>query len=86
LVFIDADKLRYKDYYSLLLQHKMVRSGGLILADNVLWRGLVFDMSEEGQASGKEDKEDKRARAMVDFLDIVKNDDRVEMVLTCCCF
>ena len=41
LAFIDADKGRYEQYYELLLE--LVRSGGLILVDNVLWGGRVAD-------------------------------------------
>ena len=40
LVFIDADKRLYSDYYDLVFPK--VRPGGLILADNTLWDGKVF--------------------------------------------
>ncbi|MCX6628872.1 MAG: class I SAM-dependent methyltransferase [Candidatus Solibacter sp.] len=42
--FIDADKLNYEDYYERALV--LVRSGGLIVIDNVLWRGAVIDASQ----------------------------------------
>jgi predicted O-methyltransferase YrrM len=41
MVFIDADKHHYSDYYDLVFP--LVRSGGLILADNTLWDGKVLD-------------------------------------------
>lgn len=41
LVYIDADKRRYADYYRLVLS--LVRPGGLIVADNTLWGGHVVD-------------------------------------------
>ncbi|MFO0616742.1 MAG: class I SAM-dependent methyltransferase [Polyangiaceae bacterium] len=41
LVFIDADKARYPDYYEAVLPHVPV--GGLIVADNTLWSGAVLD-------------------------------------------
>src|SRR6476620_1817351 len=40
LVFIDADKPNYSNYYNLVFDH--VRSGGFIIADNVLWSGKVL--------------------------------------------
>ena len=44
-VFIDADKEHYEDYYELSLQ--LVRTGGLVLLDNVLWSGRVIDESNQ---------------------------------------
>lgn len=41
LVFIDADKKNYSNYYDLVFDH--VKSGGFIIADNVLWSGKVLD-------------------------------------------
>lgn len=41
MVFIDADKLSYDDYYERAL--RLVRPGGLVLVDNVLWQGRVAD-------------------------------------------
>jgi predicted O-methyltransferase YrrM len=45
LAFIDADKSNYETYYEQCLQ--LVRPGGLILMDNVLWYGRVIDLAEQ---------------------------------------
>jgi len=68
LVFIDADKENYSRYYDLVFDK--VRSGGLILADNVLWSGKVADESP-----------DEETKALVSFSDKIQSDDRVENVL-----
>lgn len=44
MVFIDADKMEYPTYLELIAPH--IRSGGLLLADNVLWYGKVIDEKE----------------------------------------
>ncbi len=69
LVFIDADKKNYKVYYDLVVDR--VSSGGLILADNVLWSGKVLD----------EQQMDKDTKAMKDFNDYVAQDHRVEKLI-----
>jgi predicted O-methyltransferase YrrM len=69
LVYIDADKTGYTQYYQLLLPR--VRSGGLIIADNVLFYGEVL---------GKEIK-GKNARSIHAFNEVVKNDESVDKVL-----
>jgi predicted O-methyltransferase YrrM len=69
LVFIDADKVNYKNYYELVLP--MVKKGGWILADNVLFHGEVLEDVLKG----------KNAKAMAAFNDLVKNDDRVQQVM-----
>ncbi|NOX87083.1 MAG: O-methyltransferase [Chlorobi bacterium] len=69
LVFIDADKEQYVDYYELILPK--VRNGGFILADNVLWGGkTVYD-----------NKPDKETQGIRRFNEKVKNDPRVEQVM-----
>ena len=71
LVFIDADKPNYLNYYQLVFPH--VRKGGFIVADNVLWDGKVL---------GEAGKMDKDTRGICQFNEFVQNDDRVEnMVL-----
>jgi caffeoyl-CoA O-methyltransferase len=69
LVFIDADKVSYIDYYELTLPH--VKPGGFILADNVLFHGEVLQTELKG----------KNAKAIHAFNEHVKKDDRVEKVL-----
>ena len=64
LVFIDADKRNYSVYYRESM--RIVRTGGLILADNVLWYGRVF--------SPKDDD----SRAMAEFNEVVNRDGRAE--------
>ena len=67
LVFIDADKARYLDYYEQLLPR--LRTGGLLVADNVLWSGEVLDPSSDD------------ARGIVAMNERVQSDDRVDNVL-----
>jgi caffeoyl-CoA O-methyltransferase len=67
LVFIDADKGNYLNYYEALLPK--VRSGGVILVDNVLWSGGVLEPKSD---------DDKAINA---FNDRVSHDDRVDKVL-----
>jgi caffeoyl-CoA O-methyltransferase len=68
LVWIDADKMNYSRYFDLVVDK--VRSGGFILADNVLWSGKVLDK-----------KPDKETKAILAFNNKVMKDHRVEMVL-----
>ena len=69
IVFIDADKENYLNYYHLVFDK--VRKGGYIIADNVLWSGKVVG----------EGKKDKDTKAIMEYNDFVHNDDRVENVL-----
>ncbi len=71
LVFIDADKEHYKTYYDLVLP--VMPSGGLIIADNVLWSGKVTDEDER--------KKDVDTGALHDFNKYVQADERVDNVL-----
>ena len=41
IVFLDGDKRQYTDYYERILQSNLLAPGGLIIADNVLFKGLV---------------------------------------------
>ncbi|MEO6960392.1 MAG: O-methyltransferase [Puia sp.] len=69
LIFIDADKTGYSDYYRLLLPK--LRSGCLILADNVLFHGQVLEEKLTG----------KNAIAIQAFNELVLQDRRVDKVM-----
>ncbi|ESU29421.1 O-methyltransferase family protein [Flavobacterium limnosediminis JC2902] len=70
LVFIDADKENYINYFNMIVP--MMNKGGLILSDNVLWSGKVL---EEVKAN------DKSTKVLLEYNEILKNDPRVETVL-----
>ena len=70
LVFIDADKPNYLKYFNMVLPR--VRSGGFIIADNVLWDGKVIQ---------PRDKMDRDTRGIVEFNEFIHNDSRVENVI-----
>lgn len=67
LIFVDADKEGYLAYYEEGL--RLLREGGLLVADNVLWSGRVLDPQQDSD------------RAIVAFNERVAADDRVEQVL-----
>jgi caffeoyl-CoA O-methyltransferase len=69
LVFIDADKVNYIEYYKLVLPR--VRAGGVIVADNVLFHGEVLKQPVTG----------KNAKAIQAFNEYVQHDDSVEKVM-----
>ena len=69
MIFIDADKMNYKEYYERSL--KLLDKGGLIIVDNVLWHGEVAD----------EDNLDKYTINIRDFNTYVANDKRVEQII-----
>ena len=70
IVYIDANKREYCEYYDLVFD--MVRSGGLILADNVIWDGKVCQDPLP---------QDKQTLSIVRFNDMVSKDRRVESVI-----
>lgn len=70
LVFIDADKENYINYFNMIVP--MMNQGGLILSDNVLWSGKVL---EEVKAN------DKSTKVLLEYNEILKKDPRVETVL-----
>ncbi|MCJ8165126.1 O-methyltransferase [Pontibacter sp. E15-1] len=71
LVFIDADKINYTHYYDMVIDK--VRSGGYIIADNVLWSGKVLEKYRK--------KLDEDTKAVIDFNRKVHQDPRVENIL-----
>ncbi len=70
MVFIDADKENYSNYFHLIIDK--LNPGGIILSDNVLWSGKVLEPIKEGDISTK---------ALVAYNKLLKEDDRVETVL-----
>jgi predicted O-methyltransferase YrrM len=70
IVYIDANKREYCEYYELVFD--MIRPGGLILADNVLWDGKVCQDPLP---------QDKQTLGIARFNDMVSTDPRVESVI-----
>ena len=70
IVYIDANKREYCEYYDLVFD--MIRPGGLILADNVIWDGKVCQNPLP---------QDKQTLSIVRFNDMVAKDHRVESVI-----
>ena len=69
MIFIDADKMSYKEYYETSL--KLLNKNGLIIIDNVLWHGEVAD----------EKNNDKFTKNIRDFNKFVSEDKRVEQII-----
>ena len=70
LVFIDANKREYCEYYNLVFDR--VRPGGFIIADNTLWDGKVVEWGK---------KLDAQTAGILQFNDMVAADERVEKVI-----
>ena len=70
LVFIDADKSNYPNYFNLIIDK--MKSGGIILSDNVLWSGKVVEVL---------DPKDVDTKALLDYNALLNSDDRIETVL-----
>ena len=70
LVFIDADKKEYSNYYHLVFDK--IKSGGYIIADNTLWSGKVLDEPAT---------DDFQTKGIIEFNTLIKNDKRVEKVI-----
>ena len=69
LVFIDADKPNYDKYFDLVFEK--IRPGGLIIADNVFWKGRVLDLENHNNA---------QTRGMMRYAEKIKTDDRLQSV------
>ena len=70
LVFIDADKVNYINYFHLIIDK--MKSGSVILSDNVLWSGKVVE---------KLNPKDKDTEILLEYNKLLNNDDRIETVL-----
>ncbi|WP_242131548.1 O-methyltransferase [Aestuariivivens marinum] len=71
LVFIDADKENYSNYFNAIINK--LNTGGIILSDNVLWSGKVLDKTFK--------KDDTSTPALIEYNTSLKNDKRIETVL-----
>jgi predicted O-methyltransferase YrrM len=69
LVFIDADKREYIEYYNLIFNK--VRAGGFILADNVLWGGKVVE----------KESRDQQTRGVIEFNEMIKAQKNIAEVI-----
>ena len=69
MIFIDADKENYKNYYEVSLD--LIKKNGFILVDNVLWKGEVADPK----------KNDKLTNVIREFNSFIKKDDRIEKTI-----
>ena len=69
LIFIDADKENYLNYYNASIE--LINKNGLIIIDNVLWHGEVTDIENN----------DKFTKIIRDFNTYVKNDKRTEQII-----
>ena len=69
MIFIDADKENYKNYYNLSLE--LIKNNGFILIDNVLWKGDVIDSN----------KNDRLTNIIREFNSFIKKDDRIEKTI-----
>ncbi len=70
LVFIDADKENYINYFNMIVP--LMNKGGIILSDNVLWSGKVLEPIKPN---------DKSTKILLDYNRLLKEDPRVETVL-----
>jgi predicted O-methyltransferase YrrM len=70
LVFIDADKPNYINYFNLIIDK--MNPGGIILSDNVLWSGKVIE---------KLNDKDESTKILLDYNKLLNNDSRIETVL-----
>ena len=69
LIFLDADKENYVNYYRLVIDK--LKKGGLIIADNVLWSGKVL----------KSNSNDEATRSLIEFNKLIKEDYRVNNII-----
>lgn len=70
MVYIDADKRQYKAYYDMLIC--LLKPGGIIVADDVLWNDKVLDANKHN---------DPQTLGILEFNEFVKRDDRVENII-----
>ncbi|MBG0858809.1 MAG: O-methyltransferase [Bacteroidales bacterium] len=69
LVYIDADKREYKEYYNIII--RKIRPGGFIIADNTLWGGKVLDKSAK----------DQQTRGIIEFNEMIRRQNNIEKMI-----
>lgn len=70
LIFLDADKREYTDYFHLVFDK--VKSGGIIIADNTLWSGKVLETPAD---------DDHQTKGIIAFNEMIKNEKHIEKVI-----
>ena len=70
MVFIDADKENYPNYFNVIIDK--LNTGGIILSDNVLWSGKVLEPIKP---------DDTSTQSLLEYNALLKNDKRVETVV-----
>ena len=70
LIFIDADKENYSNYFHCIIDK--LNSGGIILSDNVLWSGKVIEPVKA---------DDLDTKALIEYNSLLKEDKRVETII-----
>ncbi|MDA9343884.1 O-methyltransferase [Algibacter sp.] len=71
LVFIDADKENYSNYFNVIIDK--LNTGGIIISDNVLWSGKVLETTFK--------KDDTSTPALIEYNALLKEDERIETVV-----
>lgn len=76
IVFVDADKTRLMEYVDALVSNdRILKKGGLIMVDNVLWKGLVLDASS-GYDSESEDETSTESESSKSEKDLLRKNRR----------
>jgi predicted O-methyltransferase YrrM len=70
LIFIDADKVNYPNYFDCIIDR--LNPGGIILSDNVLWSGKILENVKA---------DDFATKALLEYNSLLKEDPRIETVL-----
>jgi predicted O-methyltransferase YrrM len=69
LVFIDGDKREYREYYDIII--RKMKSKGFILADNVLWGGMVLE----------KESADQQTRGIIEFNEMIRQQTNIEKII-----
>mmetsp|Transcript_32189 Transcript_32189/g.42442 ORF Transcript_32189/g.42442 Transcript_32189/m.42442 type:complete len:786 (-) Transcript_32189:326-2683(-) len=85
IIFIDGDKKKYSEYYDIIFKKGLLKKTGIVLADNVLYKGGVIEFDEDSAVELSTDKKEKRqqkiAQSLHSFNQHVKEDTETEQVI-----